>query len=89
MEFANAVQQVQEKRGIFPGISGLHLCEQHFEADVEAKAKHEIRRHRWMIPGDHIAVALSGGPKQQCTPVFFEKTYSKPPRHKNFCDYTR
>ena len=46
---------------IFQRYSGLHLCEQHFVADVEAKAKHAIRTHRWMRSGDHIAVALSGG----------------------------
>ena len=45
---------------LFQEYSGKHLCRQHFVADVEAKAKHEIRRHRGIIPGDHIAVALSG-----------------------------
>jgi tRNA(Ile)-lysidine synthase TilS/MesJ len=45
---------------LFQEYSGKHLCRQHFVADVEAKAKHEIRRHRWIMPGDHIAVALSG-----------------------------
>ncbi len=45
---------------IFQPYSGLHLCEQHFVADVEAKAKRAIRTHRWMTKNDHIAVALSG-----------------------------
>ena len=57
----------------FQEYSGLHLCEEHFEADVEAKAKHEIRRHRWMIPGDHIAVALSGNPSSSALLFFLKK----------------
>jgi uncharacterized protein (TIGR00269 family) len=40
--------------------SGLHLCGQHFFADLEAKAKRAIRTHHWLTSGDHIAVALSG-----------------------------
>jgi len=57
----------------FQEYSGLHLCEQHFEADVEAKAKHEIRSRRWMIPGDHIAVALSGDPYSSALLFFLKK----------------
>ena len=60
----------------FQEYSGLHLCEQHFEADVEAKAKHEIRRHRWMIPGDHIAVALSGDQNSSALLFFLKKLIS-------------
>jgi len=40
--------------------SGRHLCRQHFEIDLESKAKRTIRIHHWLSPGDHIAVALSG-----------------------------
>jgi len=60
----------------FQEYSGLHLCEQHFEADVEAKAKHEIRKHRWMIPGDHIAVALSGDQNSSALLYFLKKLIS-------------
>ena len=58
---------------LFQEYSGLHLCEQHFEDDVEAKAKHEIRRHRWMTPGDHIAVALSGDQISSALLYFLKK----------------
>ena len=61
---------------IFQEYSGQHLCKQHFEADVEAKAKHEIRRHRWMTPGDHIAVALSGDQSSTALLYFFKKITS-------------
>jgi uncharacterized protein (TIGR00269 family) len=61
---------------LFQEYSGQHLCEQHFEADVEAKAKHEIRRHQWMIPGDHIAVALSGDPSSSALLYFLKKLTS-------------
>ena len=57
----------------FQEYSGLHLCERHFEADVEAKAKHEIRRSRWMISGDHIAVALSGDQNSSALLFFLKK----------------
>ncbi|MFA6224607.1 MAG: tRNA(Ile)-lysidine synthase [Methanoregula sp.] len=45
---------------VFQPYSGLHLCGQHLIADVEAKAKKVIRAQGWLIPGDHIAVLLSG-----------------------------
>lgn len=51
----------RRRAAIFQRYSGLHLCESHVVADVEAKAKRAIRTHRWMRSGDHIAVALSGG----------------------------
>ena len=45
---------------IYQRYSGLHLCEQHFNRDFEAKAKRAIREHRWIQSGDTVAVALSG-----------------------------
>jgi len=61
---------------LFQEYSGQHLCKQHVEAAVEAKAKYEIRRHRWMIHGDHIAVALSGGKNSSALLYFFKKLTS-------------
>jgi tRNA(Ile)-lysidine synthase TilS/MesJ len=61
---------------LFQEYSGQHLCRQHVEADVEAKAKYEIRRHRWMVPGDHIAVALSGERNSSALLYFFKKLTS-------------
>jgi uncharacterized protein (TIGR00269 family) len=61
---------------LFQEYSGQHLCEQHFEADVEGKAKHEIRKHQWMIPGDHIAVALSGNQSSSALLYFLKKLTS-------------
>ena len=61
---------------LFQEYSGLHLCKQHFEADVEVKAKHEIRRHRWITPGDHIAVALSGDKSSAALLYFLKKLTS-------------
>ncbi|MFZ1127907.1 tRNA(Ile)-lysidine synthase [Methanoregula sp.] len=45
---------------VYQPYSGKHLCPVHFLKDFEAKAKHAIRSHGWLRPGDHIAVALSG-----------------------------
>lgn len=55
---------------LFQRYSGLHLCEQHFNRDFEAKAKRAIREHRWIRPGDTVAVALSGG-KDSSAVLFF------------------
>jgi hypothetical protein len=40
--------------------SGRNLCRVHFLSDVEAKAKRDIRAHRWLLPGDHIGVVMTG-----------------------------
>ena len=61
---------------LFQEYSGQHLCKHHVEDDVEAKAKYEIRRNRWMVPGDHIAVALSGGKNSSGLLYFLKKLTS-------------
>jgi uncharacterized protein (TIGR00269 family) len=57
---------------IFQQYSGLHLCQKHFVADFEAKAKRAIRTHRWMESHDHIAVGLAGEPASSAL-LFFLK----------------
>ena len=61
---------------LFQEYSGQHLCRHHFEADVEAKAKHEIRRHRGITPGDHIGIALSGDKISSALLYFMKKLTS-------------
>jgi uncharacterized protein (TIGR00269 family) len=61
---------------IYQEYSGQHLCERHSEADLERKAKHEIRRHHWLEPGDHIAVALSGDKNSSALLYFLKKLTS-------------
>ena len=46
---------------IFQRYSGLHLCGDHFQANLEARARRTIRAHGWIRSGDRIAVAFSGG----------------------------
>jgi len=58
---------------LFQEYSGQHLCRHHFEADLERKAKHEIRSHRWLVPGDYIAVALSGDAGSSALLYFLKK----------------
>ena len=60
----------------FQEYSGQHLCEHHLEAYVEAKAKHEIRRHTWIHPGDHVAVALNGNSSSSALLYFMKKLTS-------------
>ena len=45
---------------VFQPYSGKHLCPVHFTRDLEAKARRTIRSHRWLRPGDHLAVVLGG-----------------------------
>ena len=61
---------------LFQEYSGQHLCKQHFEADFERKAKHEIRSHHWLSPGDHIAVVLPGDANSSALLCFLKKLTS-------------
>ena len=58
---------------LYQRYSGLHLCKAHFIADFEAKAKRAIRTHRWIVPNDRIAVALSGGKDSSALLYFMKK----------------
>lgn len=46
---------------VYQKYSGMHLCARHEAEDVERKAKKRMRRERMVVPGDHVAVAMSGG----------------------------
>ena len=58
---------------VFQSYSGLHLCDRHLIADVEAKAKKIIRAQGWLRPGDHIAVLLSGDKSSSALLFFLKK----------------
>ncbi len=47
---------------IFQQYSGNRLCDRHFVLDFERRVKRTIRFEGGICNGDHIAVALSGGP---------------------------
>ncbi|MDD4254915.1 MAG: tRNA(Ile)-lysidine synthase [Methanofollis sp.] len=64
---------------IFQRYSGLRLCRDHFIADVEAKAKREIRRQRWLATGDVIAVLLRGDPASAALLGFLVKVFGGRP----------
>ena len=57
----------------FQAYSGRHLCSRHLVADIEARAKRSIRSHRWMRPGDHIAVVVSGDRRSAALLFFLKK----------------
>lgn len=57
----------------FQASSGRHLCIRHLVLDIEARAKRSIRSHRWITPGDHIAVVVSGEKKSAALLYFFKK----------------
>jgi len=58
---------------IFQQYSGRHLCREHAVADIEARIKRDIRANRWMQPGDHLAVALTGSKGSRALLFFFHK----------------
>ena len=60
---------------IFQRYSGLHLCERHFLASVEARTKRTIRQHGWVKSGDRIGIALSGGKDSAALMHFFATTF--------------
>ncbi len=41
--------------------TGRHLCRDHFIADIEERVLTTIRSRNLIVPGDHVAIALSGG----------------------------
>ena len=41
--------------------SGRHLCREHFITDIEGRVAETIRSRNLIVPGDHVAIALSGG----------------------------
>ena len=57
----------------FQAYSGRHLCGRHLALDIEVRAKRSIRSHRWMQPGDHIAVLVSGDRKSAALLYFLKK----------------
>ncbi|MHB8052603.1 MAG: adenine nucleotide alpha hydrolase family protein [Methanoregula sp.] len=58
---------------LFQPSSGRHLCGRHLAADIEVRAKRSIRTHRWLSPGDHIAVIISGDKKSGALLSFMKK----------------
>jgi tRNA(Ile)-lysidine synthase TilS/MesJ len=58
---------------IFQPYSSRYLCGRHLALDIEARAKRSIRSHRWMRPGDHIAVLVSGDRKSAALLCFLQK----------------
>jgi tRNA(Ile)-lysidine synthase TilS/MesJ len=58
---------------VFQPYSGKHLCPVHFARDFEAKAKRAIRKNRWLLPGDHTAVVLTGDAAEAALLAFLHK----------------
>ena len=58
---------------IFQQYSGRHLCREHAVADIEARIKRDIRANRWMQPGDHLTVVLTGSKSSRALLSFFYK----------------
>jgi len=64
---------------IFQKYSGMHLCAAHEIDDVERKIKKRMRKERMVIPGDHVAVAMSGGKDSAATLSVLVETFSRRP----------
>jgi len=63
----------RNEAAFFQSSSGRYLCSRHLALDIEARAKRTIRSHRWMRPGDHIAVVVSGDRKSAALLSFLKK----------------
>jgi len=57
----------------FQPYSGQHLCRDHFIADLEAKAKRQVRKYQGMQPGDRIGVVTGHGPQEGALLLFLQK----------------
>jgi uncharacterized protein (TIGR00269 family) len=64
---------------IFQKYSGVHLCAVHEIEDVERKIKKRMRQERMVVPGDHVAVAMSGGKDSAVTLSVLVETFGKRP----------
>lgn len=61
---------------IYQPYSGMHLCAQHEILDVERKIKRRMRQERMVVPGDHVAVGMSGGKDSSVTLAILVETFS-------------
>ncbi|WOF15255.1 TIGR00269 family protein [Methanoplanus sp. FWC-SCC4] len=62
---------------LFQKYSGRHLCEEHFIADFESRAKKTIRQNKWLSRNDKIAVAMSGGKDSSAVLYFLKKAFGE------------
>lgn len=60
---------------IYQPYSGRHLCRLHFILDFERRAKHEVRSHRWIVSGDRVAIAMSGGKDSSALAFFLKRAF--------------
>jgi uncharacterized protein (TIGR00269 family) len=67
---------------IYQRYSGMHLCAAHEMADVERKVKKRMRQEKMVMPGDHVAVGMSGGKDSAVTLSILVDTFGKRPEIK-------
>ena len=59
----------------FIRYNGSHLCAEHFMRSVEKRVKREIRKQIDLVPGNRIAVAVSGGKDSMVTLHLLNKIF--------------
>lgn len=61
---------------LYQPYSGKHLCPRHLRQDLEAKARRTIRARGWLVPRDHIGIALTGDIRGSALLVFLHTLLS-------------
>ncbi len=61
----------------FIRYNGMHLCPMHFISYVDKRIKKEIRKQIHLVPGDILAVAVSGGKDSMVTLHALHETFKE------------
>lgn len=67
----------QHRAIIYQRYSGMHLCQEHFEKDVERKVREALRQTGLFGRGVHLAVGLDGGRRSAVLAYILQSLFSR------------
>jgi uncharacterized protein (TIGR00269 family) len=59
---------------------GKNYCEDHFKRDIEKKVRRALSKNKLVLPGDKVAIALSGGKDSANVLFFLNKIFRENPK---------